>query len=203
MAVWLLLLFTPSEQTESLLGDLLEEFSLLVTKSGIDFARRWYWRQTLWTAQHATFNAFHTAPLLMLVAVVGGLWTIGHATTWFQHATQSFLDEQRMYQSHPSAYLFWSKFPSKVGRVLICAFIGSLLALLGKRREIQTVITLSVAQIAMLALAAVVVIARRDYWFDWFVAMSKWNALSAAATIAGGLAIKIGRLRTRKRPSPA
>ena len=40
-AVWLVNLFTPCEQSDSILGDLLEEFSGLASKSGMAFARRW------------------------------------------------------------------------------------------------------------------------------------------------------------------
>src|SRR5947209_722138 len=120
MAVWLLLLFTPAEQTESMLGDLLEEFSTLVMMSGLGFARRWYWRQTLRTIQHAWAGALRAAPLLMLVTVVVGLWSIGFATNLSQHATRTFLDAHGIYQSHPDAYVFWSKFPLRLGRVIIC-----------------------------------------------------------------------------------
>ena len=49
VAVWFLNLFALEEEGESILGDLLEEFSLLVSKSGIASARRWYWRQTVKT----------------------------------------------------------------------------------------------------------------------------------------------------------
>jgi hypothetical protein len=46
VAVWLLELFTPEEQAESIVGDLLEEFSGFAAKPGVAFARRWYWRQS-------------------------------------------------------------------------------------------------------------------------------------------------------------
>ena len=46
---WFVDLFPPIEQTETIQGDLLEEFSGLVSTSGIDLARRWYWRQSVKT----------------------------------------------------------------------------------------------------------------------------------------------------------
>jgi len=202
-AVWLLLLFTPAEQTESMLGDLLEEFSSLVMTSGAGFARRWYWRQTLNTIQHASVGALRAAPLLMLVAVVGGLWSIGFATTLSQHATRTFLDAHGIYQSHPDAYLFWSKFPLRLGRLIICALVGCVVAIAAKRREMQVVTALSVAQLAMFFVAAVAVIARGGEWFHWFVVMFKWNTLCSIATAVGGLIVKVCRSRARKGPSPA
>jgi hypothetical protein len=39
-AVWLLTLFALDDEAESILGDLLEEFSLLASKLGVPFARR-------------------------------------------------------------------------------------------------------------------------------------------------------------------
>ena len=41
IAVWLVNLFTPAEEAESILGDLLEEYSHLESKSGVTFARSW------------------------------------------------------------------------------------------------------------------------------------------------------------------
>jgi hypothetical protein len=204
MAVWLLVLFAPAEQTESMLGDLLEEFSSLVRTSGLGLARRWYWRQTLNSIQHACVGALRAAPLLMVVAVVAGVWSIGFATTLSQHATRTFLDAHGIYQSHPDAYLFWSKFPLRLGRLLICALVGCVAALVAKRREMQVATVLSLAQMAMFFVAAIAVIARgEEWWFQWFVVMFKWNSLCAIATIVGGLIVKVGRISTRNGHSPA
>ena len=52
IAVWLVNLFTPAKETESIPGDLLEEFSQLASKSGVTVARSWYWRQTAKTIAH-------------------------------------------------------------------------------------------------------------------------------------------------------
>jgi hypothetical protein len=203
MAVWLLLLFTPAEQTESMLGDLVEEFSTLVMTSGLGLARRWYWRQTLRTIQHACIGALRAAPLLMLVAVVTGLWCIGFATTLSQQATRTFLDAHGIYRSHPDAYLFWSRFPLHLGRALICGLVGCLAALVAKRREMQVATVLSLAQMAMFFVAAITVIARGEEWSQWFVMMFKWNSLCAIGTIAGGLIVKVCRVSMRKNHSPA
>jgi hypothetical protein len=51
IAVWLLNLFALGEEAESIQGDLLEEFSLLASKSG---------------------SGFRTAPWITTAAVVGG-----------------------------------------------------------------------------------------------------------------------------------
>ena len=72
LAVWLLTLFALDDEAESILGDLLEEFTLLASKSGFPFARRWYWRQTLKTVFQLADHGFRTAPWSTMVAVAGG-----------------------------------------------------------------------------------------------------------------------------------
>jgi hypothetical protein len=63
-AVWLVNLFTPYEQAESIPGDLLEEFSELALKSDGAFARRWYWRQSVKTIGHLIGCGFRSVPWL-------------------------------------------------------------------------------------------------------------------------------------------
>lgn len=203
LAVWLLLLFTPAEQTESILGDLLEEFSALVTTSGLGFARRWYWRQAVTTIRHASASAFRAAPLLMFVVVLGGLWSIGFATRVSQHAMHTFLNAEGIYRSDPNAYLFWWKFPLQIGRVVICALVGVIVALAAKRREMQAVTAVSLAQMAMFFVAIVAVIVRGEEWFHWLLVMFKWNSLCAIGSIFGGLIVKLCRSSTAKGRSPA
>src|SRR5215510_5219875 len=72
LAAWLVSLFGSSEQAESILGDLSEEFLDIVSKSGIAFARRWYWRQSLKTIAHLAGSSFRTAPWLLAGVVLLG-----------------------------------------------------------------------------------------------------------------------------------
>jgi hypothetical protein len=203
IARWLLTLFTPAEVTESITGDLLEEFSGLVTKSGLAFARDWYWRQTLRTIAHVGGNAISGAPWLMLVTILGGSWLIGFATRSSAHAMQTFLDAHRVYESHPDVYLFWLKFPLEIGRVIICGLLGGMVALAAKRMEMIAVIGISLVQIALFLAAVVVVIARGEEWFHWFIVMLQWNGLCSIATVVGGVIVKTCRYRTETRSSAA
>jgi hypothetical protein len=203
IARWLLTLFTPAEVTESIMGDLLEEFSGLVIKSDLAFARRWYWRQTLRTIAHAGGNGVSSAPWLMLGVILGGLWLIGFATRSSAHAMQTFLDAHRLYESHPNACLFWSKFPLEIGRVIICGLVGAIVALAAKRMEIIAVIAVSLLQIALFFAAVVAVIARGEAWFQWFIVMLQWNGLCSIATVVGGAIVRTCRYRTATRSSAA
>lgn len=203
IATSLVALFTPAEATDSILGDLLEEFSGLTIQSGLAFARRWYWRQTLRTIAHAGAYAISSAPWLMLLAVLGGLWLIGFATRSSAHVMQTFLDAHRFYESHPDAYLFWSKFPLELGRVIVCGVVGALVALAAKRMEMIVVILISLVQTALFFAAVVAVIARGEAWFHWLVVMLQWNGLCSIATIVGGAIVRTYRYRAATRSSAA
>jgi hypothetical protein len=71
IATWLVKLFASAEE-ESILGDLLEEYSDLALKSGVAFAQRWYWRQAVKTIAHLGGTGFRGAPWSTTAAVIGG-----------------------------------------------------------------------------------------------------------------------------------
>ena len=72
IAVWLVTLFTRAEEAETILGDLLEEYSQLASTSGLQFARGWYWRQSVKTIAHLAGNGWRVAPWSTAVPVAGG-----------------------------------------------------------------------------------------------------------------------------------
>ena len=195
IAGWLVVLFTPPGFAESIMGDLLEEFSALVVKPGLGFARRWYWRQALKTILHASGNAFRSAPWLMLAAVIGGFWLIGFATRFSLHAMQTFLDAHRVYELDPRAYLFWLKFPLEIGRVILCGLIGALVAFTAKRTEMAAVMALALIQMALFLAGALTLIIRGREWLDWFLVMLLWNGLCAIATVIAGAIVRTRRSR--------
>ncbi len=193
IAGWLLALFTPAEAAESIIGDLVEEFSGLVVTSGLAVARSWYWRQTRKTIMHGGGAAVRAAPWSMLVIVIGGFWLTGWATRSSQHALRMFLDAHRVYEWHPSAYLFWLTFPLKMGRLILCIAIGALVALAAKGSEMVAVVVLALVQIALfLAGTLALIVGGRD-WLHWFLVMLLWNGLSVIATIVGGAIVRTRR----------
>jgi hypothetical protein len=177
----------------TLLGDLVEEFSSLVSQSGLAAARRWYWRHTVKTIAHLAATAFRTAPWSTSAAVGGGFFLIGLASRTSSHAMQSFLDTHRIYDSHPTAYLFWLKFPLETGRVFICALTGVLVAFTVKGRDLIATTSLAAVQIALFFVAVIAVIATGRHWSEWFLFMLPWNCLCCLATIVGGAIVRAGR----------
>ena len=77
VADWLLNLFVQPHQAPQILGDLREEFSALVSRRRLKYARRWYWRQTVKTVPHLFYAQLAQKPWHSLATVVVGtilLW---------------------------------------------------------------------------------------------------------------------------------
>ena len=144
VAVWLLDLFTPYEQTESIPGDLLEEFSDVASKSGVAYARRWYWRQSVGTILHLVRTGFRVAPWSIAGAVVGGVLLVqlgrafaeGGIRTW-----NEFLSHHMFRPSHFDLFLYNSGL--YLWRLTVLMLIGCIIALACKSREMLATITVS------------------------------------------------------------
>jgi len=144
VAVWLLDLFTPYEQTESISGDLLEEFSDVASKSGVAYARRWYWRQSVRTILHVVRSGFRVAPWSIVGAVVGGvlLVQLGHA---FAEGGIRTGDEFLSHHVHRLSHfdLFLMNSGMYLWRLTVSMLIGCIIALACKSREMLATITVS------------------------------------------------------------
>lgn len=144
VAVWLLDLFTPYEQEESIPGDLLEEFSDVASKSGVAHARRWYWRQSVRTVFHLVRSGFRVAPWSIAGVVVGGvlLVQLGHAfAEGGIRAGNEFLSHHVHRLSHFDLFLMNSGI--YLWRLTVSMLIGCIIALACKSREMLATITVS------------------------------------------------------------
>jgi hypothetical protein len=144
VAVWLLDLFTPYEQTESIPGDLLEEFSDAAEKSGVAHARRWYWRQSAQTVFHLVTSGFLVAPWSIAGVVGGGvlLVQLGHAFAEGRIRTgNEFLSHHVHRLSHFDLFLYNSGM--YLWRLTVSMLIGCIIALACKSREMLATITVS------------------------------------------------------------
>jgi len=134
LAVWLVNLFTPYEQSELILGDLLEEFSDLASKSGDALARRWYWRQIVKTVAHPIATGFLVVPWLIACTVVGG-WLLCWVFDWStQKAVVAVLYKYQVY-AHIDAYVFWLIYAVLIERLIEPFIIGCIIAVAAKGRE--------------------------------------------------------------------
>jgi hypothetical protein len=145
VAAWLIELFTPYEQAESIPGDLLEEFSDLASKSGAAYARRWFWRQSVPTISHLVRSGFQAAPWSTAGVVLGGLLLVqlGHVfSEWAVRTGTEFANHHLPYQ-HPRFDVFLVNGGTYLIRLTVSMLIGCIIALACKKREMLATITLS------------------------------------------------------------
>jgi hypothetical protein len=147
VAVWLLDLFTPYEQTESIPGDLLEEFSDVGSKSGVAYARRWYWRQSVRTILHLVRSGFQVAPWSIAGVVVGGvlLVQLGQAFADGGIRTGNEFLSHHVFPYHRLSHfdLFLMNSGMYLWRLTVSMVIGCIIALACKSREMLATITVS------------------------------------------------------------
>jgi hypothetical protein len=150
LAVWFVNLFTPYEQSDSILGDLIEEFSYLASQSGMAFARRWYWRQSLRTVAHLIGSGFRVRPWQIVGVVVVGFLLNFFCGGRLEEAVVAVLNFGR--HPHDNPYYTWSQAQARIrlivygdlmGHFLLSLFIGCVAALAVKGREMVASITLA------------------------------------------------------------
>lgn len=139
IAMWLISLFALGEKGESIIGDLLEEFSLLASKSGVRAARAWYWRQTIKTVPRLAVFAFRTAPLITVIALVVGFavriivgWSIEYATF------AGFQSHRIFFEHYFKEYLFFN-----IDHLIAFFLAGVVVAFVAREREMVTTVTLA------------------------------------------------------------
>lgn len=145
-------LFWPANQAEFILGDLSEEFSELAASSGLAFAQRWYWRQSVRTVAHLAVSAFRVAPWWLAAALL-----VGFLLSWFgaglpEELIVALLRTQQPYSNrHYDAYMWLLT----DGVSIVCALqpflIGCLVATLANGREMVAATTLILSRGASIA----------------------------------------------------
>jgi hypothetical protein len=172
LAVWFVNLFTPHEQSEIIQGDLLEEFSDFALRSGKTLARQWYWRQSVRTAAHSMGAGFRVTPWQIIGAVVGGFLLYFLCAGRLEQAVVAVLDFRR--QPHFTPYHTWPQMQARmrlvkygvlVGHFLLALFVGCIVAIAVKGREIVAAITLGLALWAPQAVFLLVWSAMHGYAF--------------------------------------
>lgn len=157
IANWLIGLFTSGWHADAIPGDLLEEFSEVASKSGLAYARRWYWRQSVKTVVDLMGAGFRTAPWLIAGTVIGGylLLTFGLGYSLPERLIVAVLDLRRHHvipyytQHEMDAHVFWLNTGTLIGNLLVSLFVGCIVAVVAKAREMVATLTLSVLLFAL------------------------------------------------------
>jgi hypothetical protein len=204
IAVWLVNLFTPYDQSESIQGDLLEEFAGLASKSGRVSARRWYWRQSVKSIAQLICTGFRVASWLIAVTVVGGFllaWGLGYLSE--KAITGVLVNYGSQVYAHVDAYVFWLIYGVLVERLLEPMLIGFIVSRVSKGQELIATITLSLlwgGLSGVFLIQAVIQVGRNFGWPVWAVP----NAFSAVfeplllSTFVSPLLVLIGGVVARK-----
>ena len=198
LAVWLVHLFAAGVEAESLSGDMLEEFSHLASRSGLRFARRWFWRQTRNTIAHLFTNAFRVAPWQTAAAVIGGFFLNRVVSRLPEPAIFAVLHRYQVYDRHFSAYVFFASDGIALGHVLASLFVGCAIAWAAKNREMVVTITLVFVLCAMTGAAMWVSATTRH---SMILGMVPWNLSDWFAMLLGGTMVRTHRSGATTLPS--
>lgn len=187
-AVSLVNLFTSSPETESILGDLLEEFHMLASSRGAAFARRWYWRQTLKTIAHLFASAFRVDPWWTISVVVGGFCLLRVLGPLPERIIFPVLQKLQVYEHHFGIYVFFASYGIGIAHALRALLVGSLVAMVAKGREMVASLTLALILCAMLIVAWVYSI--NSHWTasDTLIWML-WQATVPFSIVVGGVVV--------------
>lgn len=154
LAVWLITLFAPAERAESISGDLLEEFSQLSSQSGVPFARRWFWRQTVRTVAHLAVAEIRATPWRHAVTAITGFFLLKYELRFVIPTVEALLEEFHVYEHLAEVagdvptveigdkymYFFWGGV--LIGRLLLEMLTGGIVTLTTKGKNLTTAVAL-------------------------------------------------------------
>lgn len=185
-------LFTSDWQADAILGDLLEEFSGLAAKSGVAYARRWYWRQSVKTVVDLMGAGFRTAPWLIAGTVIGGFLLLWFGYSLPEKLIDGVLELRRHHvipyytQREMDAHVFWLNTGILIGYLLVSLSVGCIVAMAAKGREMIATLTLSFARFALSVVA-------------WFNVLRHWPTLTILLTsLAFIISIPMGGVIVRE-----
>jgi hypothetical protein len=191
VATWLVHLFSRSEEAESILGDLLEEYSQLVSSSGVAAAHRWYWRQTLKTIAHLVCASFRSAPVSTIAAVVGGFLLRRLVAGLPERAIFAVLEKYQVFDHHFSAYLFFASTGIDIGHIIVFLFVGCVVAWAARGREMTATMSRALIFSVMAVAAAVAILTRTaDAALLW---RPTWYFADSFAIVVGGALVRMHR----------
>ena len=198
-AVWLVGLFTSGQEAESITGDLQEEFSHLALRSGVAVARRWYWRQALRTIAHLSGGAFLAAPWLTTAVVVGG-FLLNRLVYWIPGTLLSVVTDRYLlyWSNHFKTYMFMATDGMMIAHFTASLFVGCVVALAAKGREMLATITLGFVRCTLGVLAFLVWLAMGPEDSLSFLWMPALQVVDALAMVIGGLMVRRRRMAAMK-----
>ena len=153
LALRLINLFAPVEDSESIVGDLLEEFSHLASNAGVAFARRWFWRQTVKSITHLFGRGFLGAPWSTAAVVAGGFLLLKFVSGLPDMLLSVLTDRYLAFWStHFQAYS-WVLKGMLPAHLIAIMFVGKIVALVAKGREMVATMMLALVLSGLIGVA--------------------------------------------------
>ncbi len=197
-AAWLVSLFGPSQQVESILGDLAEELSDIASKSGVASARSWYWRQSLKTSAHLASSSFRTTPWSLGGVVLLGFLLRRIDLQLPERIIVAILRAQRPYSNlHYGFYVWQITYGIPIAHIMVSALVGCVVAFAAKGREIVATVTLSLLVCGLIGAALVRVATLGPMDFAWML----WSFADPLTMVFGGVIVRQIRLGLARRLS--
>lgn len=190
LAVCLLNLFVSNENAESILGDLFEEFSALASGAGVVSARRWFWRQSLRTLASQFSVNFRFAPASLFGSVLAGFLLLRFGGGLSEKVIFAVLHRFPIYPNHWNAYVFWISDGLLIGRVFESIFVGCLVALVSKRRELPATTALGLAQFLYTGVLYFAALLWNRFDSRSIFEQSLSLLINAVAILVGGIIVK-------------
>ena len=197
LAAWLVDLFASAEQAEPILGDLHEEFSDIVSESGVVPARRWYRRNCVKTIFHLASAAFWSAPWSLAGIVLLGFLLQWLSATLPERVTVAILRLQRPYSNlHYGLYVWLVTNGIPIVAVVQRMLISSIVAILAKGRELVATVILGIASAAPIGLPPFLVFVPRAPQLLVVTPLASFLvslAVSVIATVFAGVIVRMCR----------
>jgi len=200
-AVWLVELFASDRQLESICGDLSEEFSDRLARSGSAAARRWYWRQSIRTVGDLIVAGLRDSPVLITLSVLAGLALLGFSIPMPERIIDAVIHYfQHGVISAPSNLdLFWLNTGILAGRFLVAVLVGGMIAWISAGKEV--IVGLSLGTIWALATTIALGSWIIRFWPGTTIALAlaEWAIeknllLIAAAVVTGSIIVRVCRV---------
>jgi hypothetical protein len=194
IAFWLISLFALAEEGESILGDLLEEFSLLAAESGAPSARNWYWWQTIKTVPRLASFAFRTAPWMTVAAVAGGFLLRRLVAPLVEPVILGALERCQVFEHHFSTYRFFASTGVDIGHLFTFLLIGFIVAFVARETEMVATVSLALIWAAMAVVGSTYAAIRSGN--DALFWRLTWYFADSFAIVVAGAIIRM------RRPAP-
>ncbi|MGE5324597.1 MAG: hypothetical protein ACM3SW_17150 [Actinomycetota bacterium] len=167
-----------------------EEFLLLASSRGLRFAKRWYWRQTRQSIAHLFARAFGANLWLTAVIVITGVLLHRFVFTLPERAIFAALDRYQVFERHFSLYVFFATYGLILGHIFSSLLIGIVIALLARRTEMVSTISIGFALCAM-TVAGIIWSLSTGHTFIF--SMLPWHVADWLAIVLGGVMVRMHR----------